>query len=158
MIPACYANGYRKLCIILFHRDLAWAKQFKLQTATQTCLIDVRQQGIHFCLTGKLFLQLINVLLNLLKLFLQRIQIDGLNQFLSIVFSQLLFAGLLSQQLLINSLEPKKPKTSNNSGANKYVEKIPRQRWPGRRVIGIKAGKLPLKRISNRFEIEVDSR
>ena len=88
-------------CVIALDIALARPEQLELQTASQSSLVDVRQQRVHLGLAGQLFFKLRHVLLNLFALLFERLKVDSLIQFFAVVFAQLDFTGFFCCQLFI---------------------------------------------------------
>ncbi|MCY1168520.1 hypothetical protein D9M73_85170 [compost metagenome] len=119
MVTARHTHRDGQLGVILFHAHLAGPEQLKLQTAPQTGLVDVRQQGVHFRFAGQLLFKLRHILLNLLALLLQGIQTGCLREFFCEIPPELGFLLARRSQLFIRGAQPYKPEADNDKHSHR---------------------------------------
>ena len=82
-----HTDGDGQFCVVLAHHHLSGTKQFELQAAPQTRLVDVGQQSRHLSPPWKLLFKLRHKNLRLLPLFFEIFEVHGFGQLELIVLA-----------------------------------------------------------------------
>lgn len=153
VITTGHPHSNRQLGVVILDDHLPRTEQFELQAATESGLVDVRQQRVHFSLARQLLLEQRDVLLHLLALLLQQIEVGSLGYLLLVVGLERDLLAALRFELIVRIREPHEPQGHHHDDGQAQAQRIARHGRPARGIVGVQPAELIAEAAQRRAEI-----